>query len=276
MHKLIIEQITIPYQKAKRTLRIYLPPGYDSGANYPVIYMHDAQNLFDVKSSSYGAIWDVHTHMNHLFTEFHKGFIVVGIDNDAGRNKRLDEYSPWVNTSIKEERLLADITTDVGGLGVQYVAFLVEILKPYIDTHYKTDPSREATAMIGSSMGGLISLYAGMKYPEIFSKIGAFSTAVWFAEKELLKMIDGFDHHYETTWYLDIGTNETSNDAKEHFNQRYLQGTLRVHDALSKHVSEERLMLVVDEGGIHNEKDWSRRFEGAITFLYKTKKNATN
>lgn len=268
MHQIIIDKIHIPYANQDRTLRIYLPPNYDDHQRFPVIYMHDAQNLYDIATSSYGAIWDVHTHLNQIYASTGQGFIVVGIDNYEGRTNRLDEYSPWVNTTIKNG-LLESVTTDVGGLGDQYVRFIVTTLKPMIDQRFKTLTDKYNTAMIGSSMGGLISLYAGMAYPDIFGKIGAFSTAVWFAEEDLLNMIHETTFDPKTTWYLDIGTKESSNDSDPSFHQRYLQGTLKVHEALSSKLPESQLKLVVEEGAIHNERDWSRRYQPAIEFLFQ-------
>ncbi|MCH4888282.1 alpha/beta hydrolase [Acidaminobacter sp. JC074] len=269
MHQIIIEKITIPYLKTERTLRIYLPPNYEEDLLFPVIYMHDAQNLYDVETSSYGAIWDVHTHMNNYYKMHGQGHIVVGIDNFEGRHNRLDEYSPWVNTTIKEDELLQGIHEDVGGLGDDYVDFLVKVLKPYIDNKYKTKKDRTSTSIIGSSMGGLISLYAGMKYPEIFSRVGAFSTAAWFAEKDLLMALKDYQNELVTKWYLDIGTNESSNDKRDDFDDLYLTGTQKIYDILREKVADENLMLVIDKGGIHNEKDWSKRFPAAIEFLLK-------
>lgn len=266
MHKIIIENILIPYLNSERTLRIYLPPNYETMDQFPVIYMHDAQNLYDIKTSSYGAIWDVHEHMNHYYETYNQGVIVVGIDNYEGRHHRLDEYSPWVNDRIKTLSGFEDISEDVGGLGEKYVSFIVNNLKPYIDKHYKTNPSRESTSIIGSSMGGLISLYAMTVYPNIFSKVGAFSTAAWFAEKELLSCLKAFDHNQPIKWYLDVGLKESDNDT---LIEHYVNGSKKIHSVLKEHVSEEDLLFVIDKDGIHNEKDWSKRFFHAIEFLLK-------
>lgn len=269
MSKILIDSILIPYTNLMRTLRIYLPTGYDDSVeSFPVIYMHDAQNLFDVKTSSYGHIWDIKTFLDRHYEQTKDKFIVVGIDNYEGGFNRLDEYSPWVNSSLKTSELTPEITEDVGGLGVKYIDFLVNKLKPYIDNNFKTKPEREFTSIIGSSMGGLISLYAGLNYPEIFSKVGAFSTAVWFAKNEILEQTSNYKPNLVTKWYLDIGTNETSNDEVDEFNSLYLGGTIEIFEAFKKiGVSEENILLVVDKGGIHNEKYWAKRFPNAFNFL---------
>ena len=159
MHQIILEHIKVPYLNKDRQLRIYLPPNYKDEENFPVIYMHDGQNLFDESTSSYGAIWDVATHLNNIYKKIAAGFICVGIDNDPKGFNRLDEYSPWVNTSLQTSQQLEGITGPVGGLGKQYLKFITECVKPHIDQNYKSNPSNETTAIMGSSMGGLISLY---------------------------------------------------------------------------------------------------------------------
>jgi len=268
-HQIIIDKIMIPYHNEERTLRIYLPPHYDDGSNFPVIYMHDAQNLFDLETSSFGMIWDIHTHLNKYYEATGKRYIVVGLDNHEGAFNRFNEYSPWVNTELKSNNLIQTINEDVGGLGMKYIDFIANDLKPSIDKEYKTLGDRDNTFMIGSSMGGLISLYAGMAYPEVFSKIGAFSTAIWFARKPLFDMMISHENLNQTKWYLDIGTNETSNDKEETFNDIYLNDTLDYHKAIKEKVSEENLLLVVDKDAVHNEIAWDRRFYKAFEFLAK-------
>lgn len=269
MKSIEMHTIKLPYDSKERKIRVYLPPNYDMDLKFPVIYMHDAQNLYDIKTSSYGAIWDVHTHLNAYYENTGKGIIVVGIDNWEGSYNRLNEYSPWVNTSIKEDALLEEVQEDVGGLGDAYLNFLVHDLKPWVDKHYKTKPQRAHTAIIGSSMGGLISLYAGYKHPNTFSKIGAFSTAVWFAKDELLKSLEQIQPKPTDKWYLDVGTNETSNGEKENFNQLYLQGNQQAYQVLRQKLHCHQLEFIIDKGGIHNEKDWSKRFYHAIHFLFQ-------
>lgn len=266
MGKIVEESIYIPYANHHRTIRIYLPDLAPS-KRYPVIYMHDGQNLFDEKTSSYGYIWEIDKHLENHYNKTKQAFIVVGIDNWQGGHHRLDEYSPWVNTTIKKG-LLSDITSDVGGLGDSYLDFMVKTLKPYIDDHYPTLKDYENTGIIGSSMGGLISLYAGLKYPNVFSKIGAFSTAVWFAEQALIHLIKD-EVNQNSKWYLDVGTHESSNPDQESFSALYVEGTKNVYSHLLAKTEKSQVQLVIDEGGIHNEKYWSKRFPQALAYLFK-------
>ena len=159
----------IPQLGRTRRVWVYLPPDYaTSDKRYPVLYMHDGQNVFDDSTSGFGE-WGVDETMDSLFAAGDPGAIVVAVDH--GGQKRLDEYSPWRNARYG------------GGEGDAYVDFLAQTLKPYIDRRYRTRTDRLSTAVAGSSMGGLISLYAILKYPEVFGRAGVFSPALWFSEQ---------------------------------------------------------------------------------------------
>ncbi|MGI4834570.1 MAG: alpha/beta hydrolase [Janthinobacterium lividum] len=159
-----------------RRVWLYLPPGYSgmSLRRYPVLYMQDGQNVFD-DATAYSGEWGVDETLGQLGAtgDNTAGCLVVAVDN--GGERRLDEYSPWLNAELKH-----------GGEGDAYVNFLALTLKPYIDSHYRTLPDAAHTAIVGSSMGGLIALYAGLKYPQVFGRVGVFSPAIWFAKDSLL------------------------------------------------------------------------------------------
>lgn len=141
--KILSENFRIPQLKTTRKIWIYLPPDYStSNKNYPVIYMQDAQNLFN-HATSFSGEWKVDETLNQLFAEGQPDAIVVGIEN--GGTERLNEYSPWKNAKYG------------GGKGDAYTEFLAKTLKPYIDKSFRTLPQAKNTALIGSSMGGLIS-----------------------------------------------------------------------------------------------------------------------
>lgn len=159
-----------------RTVWVYLPTDYDpEGKPYPVIYMHDGQNLFYDKLTAYGTAWHVDKSLDKIFSQTGRSAIVVGVETNA--KHRLSEYSPWkvFPLAFYLRRTLAK-GTNKGGEGKQYAEFFAKVLKPYIDSHYNTDKERDATAVIGSSMGGLISCYLGLKYQRIYSTMGLFST----------------------------------------------------------------------------------------------------
>jgi predicted alpha/beta superfamily hydrolase len=160
--------VEMPGLERKRQLRLYLPPGYaTSGKRYPVLYMHDGQNLFDA-ATAYAGEWKVDETLDALAKEGKLELIVVGIDN--GQEKRMTELNAWDNEKMGK------------GEGRAYTDFIVNTVKPMIDKTYRTLPDRAHTAIMGSSMGGLASHYALVQYPEVFSKAGVFSPAYWTAQ----------------------------------------------------------------------------------------------
>ena len=160
--------LAMPGLERKRQLRIYLPPGYaSSGKRYPVLYMHDGQNLFDA-ATAYAGEWKVDETLDALAKEGRLELIVVGIDN--GQDKRMTELNAWDNERFGK------------GEGQAYTDFIVKTVKPLVDSQYRTLPGREHTAIMGSSMGGLASHYALAQYPQVFSKAGVFSPAYWTAQ----------------------------------------------------------------------------------------------
>ncbi|WP_337961116.1 alpha/beta hydrolase [Caloramator sp. mosi_1] len=144
---------------------------------------------------------------------------------------------------------------------------MVNTLKPYIDENFRTLKDRENTIVAGSSMGGFISLYIGFKYQEVFSKIGAFSTAAWFKEGELLEFLREQGQREEMKVYLDIGTEETSNDEDPNFKNYYINGTIRIYETLSEFMDKQNIKLIIDEGATHSEIHWAKRFPEFVKFI---------
>jgi predicted alpha/beta superfamily hydrolase len=242
----IINDFFIPELRRNRRIWVYLPLDYKKTDKcYPVIYMHDGQNLFD-RMTSYSGEWQVDETMNLLQAQGDFGAIVVGIDN--GGINRLNEYSPWRNSNYG------------GGEGDLYLDFIVKTLKPYIDTNYRTLPERATTGMIGSSMGGLITMYAGLKYPDIFSKLGVFSPSFWFGSnifklaREKLKMFD-------TKVYLMGGEKESAT---------MVSSLRRMYDTLQAvGYTKEELHLAIRPDAMHSEWFWQREYPIAYKWLFE-------
>jgi predicted alpha/beta superfamily hydrolase len=247
----------------EKTIRVYLPKSYEKSKRYPVVYMHDGQNLFDRETSAYGHIWQAHEVIESLIkNHVLEGLIIVGIDNGPGL-ERLNEYSPWPADDYKK----FGFDEPVGGKGGAYGRFIVEALKPLIDEKYRTLKEREFTAVAGSSMGGVISLYLDVEYPHVFSKVCAMSTAAWFAEASLMNHLKSYDPGHEVKWYLDVGTKEVE-DPK--FNQLYIKGSKEIYKTLkSIGVEENCLEMVIEEEGVHNEVAWARRLPYALRWLFR-------
>jgi enterochelin esterase-like enzyme len=154
----------IPQLGRTRKIWLYLPEGYAiSKKKYPVLYMHDGQNIFDNFTAPYGE-WGVDECLDSLVESGRQPSIVVGIENDS---HRMNEYNPCNHDEFGK------------GEGNEYVDFIATTLKPYIDKHYRTLSSKENTIIAGSSMGGLISYFAMLKYPNVFAKAGVFSPSIW-------------------------------------------------------------------------------------------------
>lgn len=243
-----------------RMVRVYLPGDYDEREDkkYAVLYMQDGHNLFYEETASFGEAWRIQDVVSNIEKQGRDGIIVVGVDCnlDGGR---IDEYSPWVNDNLSE--FIHSKTLQVaGGEGDLYVEFLVKTLKPLIDKRYRTLKDRNNTFIAGSSMGAFISLYAGYKYKEIFSAIGAFSTAAWFKKDKLMEFIkDNFKKG--TKVYLDVGTKETSDEENKDFNRIYVEDTKDIANLLLELGQDsEDLKLIIDEGANHSEASWRKRF----------------
>lgn len=237
--------IEIPQLNRKRTIRIYFPPNYSSGNKFPVIYMHDGQNLFD-DATAYAGEWRVDEILDSLYTYHHFSCIVVGIYH--GEKERINELSPWKNDSL-----------GLGGDGDKYAKFIVKTLKPFIDSHYRTLPDRDHTATIGSSMGGLMSLYLAVEYSDVFGKIGIFSPSLWFSS-ESFKQIQKYKPKKIQKIYLTSGAKEGVS---------VVQNTLKA-DSLFRSIGfdDNFYRCKISKKGQHNESSWSHEFEDAVRFLF--------
>lgn len=246
--KILSENFKIPQLKTTRKIWIYLPENYNNSTKkYPVIYMHDGQNLFD-NATSFSGEWGVDETMNDLAKNQNTEAIIIGIDN--GGDARLDEYSPWQNNKYKK-----------GGKGDLYLDFIVKTLKPYIDKNYRTLSQSQNTAVIGSSMGGLISFYAGIKYPKTFGKVGIFSPAFWFASKDLNFYLNQNKNHLEKSKFYFV--------AGQHEDETLPQEIEKIHqNLLKKNVKDNNIKIKIDEDGKHTESYWQREFPLAIEWLF--------
>jgi predicted alpha/beta superfamily hydrolase len=230
-----------PQLTNRRDIWIYLPPSYGSSERqYPVLYMHDGQNLFD-RALIPGGEWEVDETMEALG---HEGLeaIVVGIAHMG--IDRATEYAPHAR-------------------GREYLAFVVETLKPAIDGDFRTLDGREHTGIIGSSYGAQISLYGYFRYPEVFGCVGAFSTAWWQDRDESLRFIREAPT-VQGKVYVDTGTQETDSAAERYIKEARL---------LREMIQEKGYRLgadfryVEEDGGIHHETAWARRLPAALRFL---------
>lgn len=228
-----------------RQLRVYLPPDYGKGQRrYPVLYMFDAQNLFD-DATSYAGEWGVDESLDALARDEGFAAIVVGIDH--GNEARINELIPYWNVRF------------LPNTGTGFVEDLVRTVKPFIDANYRTRPGRPDTAILGSSLGGLSADYAIHRYPEVFSKAGVFSPAYWVSE-EPFTIAAGKPLPADSRVYLYMGGKE--GDEAVPLVQR-MEQVLQAQPGMAGQVT---LKLVADAE--HNESAWRAAFPGAVRWLF--------
>lgn len=233
----------MPQLKRYRRVWMYLPPGYqkDSDRRYPTIYMQDGQNLFD-EATAFAGEWGID---KFLDSTNKPPCIIVAIDN--GGEKRIAEYNPYNNKQFGK------------GEGKLYVDFLVKTLKPFIDKHFRTLKDAQHTIVAGSSMGGLISMYAAIRYPKIFGKAGVFSPSIWIAETELLTEIKKAGFKMNNNIYLYSGGQEGTG---------MLPAINRLEDIL-KQYSHAKVNIKIKKTGRHNEKEWGNQFPSFYRWICK-------
>ncbi len=244
--RIISKEINMEEVIKKRRVSILLPHDYaNSDKKYPVLYLQDGQNLFD-DYAPFGN-WSVNKRMAVLAEKKHHEVIVVAIDH--GGKDRIREFLPYEGTRFG------------AAIGKTYAHWIVETLKPYIDAHYRTLPDAEHTGIGGSSMGGLISIYATLMYPHTFSKMMVFSPSLWVASKVFFDAIH-FTHPDPTKVYLYAGGKEGS---------QMVPNVQRFKTALEKlgfNDSPVEFKLVIDPKGEHNEERWGVEFPRALEWLY--------
>lgn len=242
----LIPDVPSPDLGNHHTLIVSTPASYRTGdRRYPVIYMQDGQNLFDPRTSFAGD-WGLSTALGWASR---RGIepIVVGVYN-AGRD-RFDEYSPFAEPGTG------------GGAGERYLGFLTGTVKPLIDAGFRTLTGRETTGIAGSSLGGLISLYAFVRSPSVFGFVAALSPSLWFGNEAIFDVV-ARSPRLEGRIYLDIGLRE---------GERHVMLARTMRDLLIARGFEPRrtLRYVEDRQGAHREADWGRRFRKALPFLLR-------
>lgn len=263
-----VETPAVPPSKfvAVRRVDVWLPPGYDANATerYPVIYMHDGQNLFDPATSYGGVPWSADLAVARLMAAGRsRGAIIVGVWNTPAR---FGEYLPEkaVSAELYAKFIAQYKFPSAPPQGDAYLKYLVTELKPFIDRTYRTRPEREHTSTMGSSMGGLISAYAICEYPEVFGGAGCVSIH-WPLGDGVI--IDWFARHLPKPGthriYFDFGT-ETLDAAYEPY-QRRVDAVMRAAG-----YTEGRDWLTLKyAGAAHSEKSWRERVDLPLLFLLK-------
>lgn len=248
--KLISEEFEIPQLNKTRRVWALLPYDYESSnESYPVLYLQDAQNLFNEKAQ-YGN-WEIDKKLA-VMSEYNIGKIII-IAVEHAEKERILEYNVG-NTVLGN------------GQGKKYIRFLTDTLKPFVDDNFRTKPERENTGIGGSSMGGLVSIFSGIMYPEVFGKLMIFSPSLWVVPKIKLSFLD-MDEPQDTRIYLYAGGDESATmiDHVKNFKKRLLK-----KDSLS---DKMKIRLSINMEGKHNERYWSDEFPKAIEWLFFSTKD---
>jgi predicted alpha/beta superfamily hydrolase len=208
--------------------------------------LHDGQNLFD-ENAPYGN-WAIDDSLKRLSNEGFGGVIIIAIDH--GGEERLSEYFPFENKTIGE------------GQGKLYLKFLFETLKPYVDNKFRTLNDAQNTGIGGSSMGGLISLYAGLSYPNVFGKLMIFSPSLWIAP-QIYNLAANYKPSVPSSLYIYAGEKESKN---------HISNVMRLQDTFRENVnlipSNLKFHLSVNPEGTHGEAFWQEEFPRALKWLY--------
>lgn len=243
--EILDEAFEIPQLIRTRRITALLPADYDeTDRRYPVLYLQDGQNLFD-DFAPYGS-WGLRRHLAFMKEKGLGELIVVAIDHADG--ERMSEFTPSFRTRLGR------------GQGKQYVRFLADTLKPYVDRHFRTLPDRAHTGIGGSSLGGLISIYAGLMYPEVYSKLMIFSPSLWVMPRIPVHLIS-VDAEFQGRIYLYGGRAESRN---------MVPNLERFRSHLSGHLPDNAITwkLSIDPEGQHNEARWGKEFPCAANWLF--------
>jgi predicted alpha/beta superfamily hydrolase len=259
---IVRHNISSRYLNNSRDLDIYLPPSYfkNPQKRYPVLYMHDGNNLFYPQIAFGGMPWKVDSTIDNMINnKLIEEVIVVGIHNTIGRNY---EYT-WTEMHSYHGK--------EGGGGSKYARFLIDELKPFIDYRFRTLSDRNNTAVMGSSLGGLISFYLGLFHHDVFGKIGMISPSLWWDKGIAFKHVFHIPPHLQI--WMDMGTKEGYKRAtKENINivmTRYM----KEHLIRFGYREGYNFAYMEDKGGMHNEYWWGNRLHMPLIFFFGKRKS---
>ncbi|MBM7095083.1 alpha/beta hydrolase [Bacillus sp. H-16] len=246
--------VSSAFQKP-RQIRVWLPEDYkeNSGKRYPVLYIHDGQNVFRDED----AIGGVSLNLEAYLTDHPRDFIVAAIEQNP--EERTDEFCPWPNGKYSR-RFLGD-TPSFGGKGETYLHFIVHEVKPFMDRHYRT--LKNKTAMAGISLGGLITVFAACRYPHVFKNIVLFSSAFYPNQEELEALLKQSDLSAVDTFYMDWGTKEAGDGTE--MSEAFSVSNQAIYELVKKKLPCAEAKVI--EGGEHHYLFFRDRVRALFSFL---------
>jgi len=234
-------RVEAPQLGARRDLYLYVPPSHGSGRRFPVVYMHDGNNLFD-EGLSHAGEWRVDETMEELAREGIEA-IVVGVPNSVERGR---EYA--------------------GDRSEAYLSFLADTVRPLVAASFDVDERPEVTGIAGSSLGGVISLHGVLARPDAFGRAGVFSPAFWWDGGRMFDLVES-EPPSRARVYMDVGGRESDDEA---IRRNYVEGFERMTRLLrDAGLGDDRLLAVLDEEAVHHESAWARRLPDAFRFLLR-------
>lgn len=248
---ILIKKIQIPELKTEKPRRLYvcLPKDYEKNdRRYPVVYMFDGHNVFYDRHATYGKSWGMREYLKKAKVPL----IIVAVECNPEGFRRLSEYSPWDFSAPRP-------VGSVEGRGKVTMDWFTSVLKPEIDAQFRTLPDREHTMIAGSSMGGLMSLYAAVEYNSVFSRAAALSPSLWVSPSKLKELIRSHPLAAPTRIWIDKGTGEI--DPK----RRALSGMFDAAKALSEAGADVSANVI--PGAVHNEAAWEKRIPDFMKYL---------
>src|SRR5438093_12812998 len=240
----------------RRDVLVYLPPGYRrfSRKCYPVLYLHDGQNVFDAATSFSGVEWGVDETAERLIRrKLIEPLIIVAIANMG--EERIHEYAPTrgvIDAKAKRKKRSR-------GLARLYGHFLIDELKPYIDRKYRTKPGAEFTGLGGSSLGGVVTLSIGILYPHAFSRLMVMSPSIWWDDFAIYRLVDSIEQKPPLKIWLDTGTAEPGWEQARELRDRLSEKGWKLRDDLQ---------YMEAKGADHSEAAWAARVDPALRFLF--------
>jgi predicted alpha/beta superfamily hydrolase len=240
------------YLSTPREVIVYLPPGYDTAARYPVFYLQDGQNLFDPATAFGGQDWRADITADQLILSGAiEPILMVGVYNTGVR--RLSEYTPTRDKTLRK-----------GGKGARYAQMLARELKPFIEHEYRAKKSPADNAVGGSSLGGLVTLQTGLLYPRVFGKLAVISPSVWWDQRSILAAVRVYKQPVRSRIWLDVGTEESDASHLVVSDARLLRDAL-----IEKGWREgEDLKYTEFAGAGHSEYAWGGRFGEVLRYFF--------
>ncbi len=247
------------------TFRVMTPDGYEEGArNYPVLYMHDGQDLFYDEDAVNGQSLRYAQYYRD-FSRFLPQVMIVGIDCPMDNVQRTRQYSPY--SKHFEVPPGASFEADIAGTGREYLEWIVRELKPWIDRNYRTRPQKEYTALGGYSTAGMLSTYGVAMYPKTFSRLMVISGAFYIWMDCLEQTLESCNTDHIRYIYLDVGVNEQGRMTTA---EQFLKGAAIIHEKFRSYgFGREQLKYEIFEDQEHSQRAWRRRFPDAVRWIFQ-------